>query len=85
MSTMHMVRLQITLRQAEVLDSVQLKGEEKKLQVSATSTSVKPYQLHSNRKPLALDPSKASQYVRAVEGQRADYRQLLLYGPVRRL
>ena len=69
--------------QAEVLDSIQLKGEEKKLQVSGSSTSAKPHHLHSNRQPIPLDPAKASEYVRAVEAQRADYRQLLLYGPVR--
>ena len=30
-----------------------------------------------------MDPGKAAEYVKAVEAQRADYRQLLLYGPSR--
>jgi len=69
--------------QAEVYDIVQLKGEAKKLQVSSRGTSARPHQLHSNRRAIPLEPGAASEYVRAVEAQRADYRQLLLYGPSR--
>jgi hypothetical protein len=65
-----------------VLDNLQLKGEAKALQVSGSRTSAKPHHLNSNKQPIPLDPSAASEYVRAVERQRADYRQLLLYGPV---
>merc|ERR1711865_596058 len=67
--------------QAEVLDVLQLKGGEKKLQMNSWASDAKPNQLNSNRHPISLDPAKANEYVRAVEGQRADYRQLLLYGP----
>ena len=50
---------------------------------SAQSASllISPLTTRSNRHPISLDPAKANEYVRAVEGQRADYRQLLLYGP----
>lgn len=70
--------------QAQVLDAMQLKGDEEKLQVTGEKgLDVKVEDLDSNKESIPLDPSKASEYVRAVEADRADYRQLLVHGPHR--
>ena len=70
--------------QAQVLDAMQLKGKEEQLQVSGEKgLDVKVADLDSNKESIPLDPARASEYVRAVEADRADYRQLLVHGPSR--